>query len=61
MAPAFELLEVVAVGETAAEVLAVTTLLDGVEEVVVEAVESEVDGLTAGAPSSAIFSASIGL
>lgn len=62
MAPAFEPLEVVAVGETDAEVLAVATLLDDVEEVGVEAVKDEVVELAAGAPgSSARFSASVGL
>jgi len=60
MAPAFEPLEVVAVGETVAEVLVVAALLDDVEEVGID-VENEVVELAAGAPgSSASFSASVG-
>ncbi len=62
MAPAFEPLEVVAVGETVADVLVVAALLDGVEEAGIEDVENEVVELAAGAPgSSASFSASVGL
>lgn len=60
MAPAFEPLEVVAVGETGAEVLVVAALLDDVEEVGID-VENEVVELAADAPgSSASFSASVG-